>query len=138
MVRDRDTDGTPPDLSNRDLLRVLTQAISDVRTELKEEMHAMEGRLMTRIDGMDMRIGGLEAEVGGLETEMEELTTGMVWMERRMGSMENTIHSLHNRVDVVNTKVDVLIVKIDRYHTECVKRTGAVEERVAVLEHSSC
>lgn len=65
--------GGLPDLSNREMLKILLDEIADVRRELKEDIQHVDRKLGGRMDGLETEMGSLKTEMGSLRTEMSSL-----------------------------------------------------------------
>lgn len=63
MVQNDDEFGELPELSNRDLLRILMQEIVDTRKELKEDIANLDTKLSHRIDAVASDLHTLRREV---------------------------------------------------------------------------
>jgi hypothetical protein len=60
-----------------DLARMIHEGFKS--TASKEDLNALEGRLTTRIDGIDTRLDHLDARVGRIEADIHELRGEIVY-----------------------------------------------------------
>jgi hypothetical protein len=60
-----------------DLARMINEGFKS--TASKEDLNALEGRLTTRMDGIDTRLDHLDARVGRIEADIHELRGEIVY-----------------------------------------------------------
>lgn len=80
--------GQLPDLTNREILKVLLTEIADVRRELKQDIEA----LSRRMDGLEGRMDTLEEKVDTLRMEVHQNQTTFITnfdhLEKRVEVLE--------------------------------------------------
>ena len=98
MVHD-DKDTGVPDLSNRELLRVLMQEIVDVSRELKEDIMDLDQKLSGKIDTIDQKLTGridsLSSAVKVLRLEVHQNHASFI---KRQNDLEKRVNVLEAQV----------------------------------------
>lgn len=72
VQKDDDEFGELPELTNRDLLRILMQEIVDTRKELKEDIANLDTKLSHRIDSVESRLHSVSSEIHTLRREVHQ------------------------------------------------------------------
>ena len=73
MQDDDDDDGNLPDLSNREILRIMMQEIADVRKELKEDIGALDLKFDRKIDALSADFKVLKSDFKTLRSDFYTL-----------------------------------------------------------------
>lgn len=72
MVQNDDEFGELPELSNRDLLRILMQEIVDTRKELKGDIANLDVKLSNRIDSVESKLHSVASDLHTLRREVHQ------------------------------------------------------------------
>ena len=92
------SDNGVPDLSNREILKVLMQEIADVRGELKQDIADVRSELKQDIAGVE---GRLQRQISTLDIKMNALT---VKVDQNFLCFMSNVDELGMRVTVLETK----------------------------------
>jgi SMC interacting uncharacterized protein involved in chromosome segregation len=99
MVPINDDTGELPDLSNRELLRLLSQEIVDTHRELQGDIQNLDKKLSKRIDELDERLSG---KIHSVQTEMRSLRSEV--HQNQVAFMAN-----HDALEKRVTKLEVAV-----------------------------
>ena len=104
MQDDDDDDGNLPDLSNREILRIMMQEIVDVRNELKEEFSSGLQTLDQKLSG---KIDALSSDFKTLKSDFKTLRSDFYTLKLEVHQNQSTFivnHAdLEKRVMVLET-----------------------------------